>query len=256
MIENLVNLRVWGDWACFTRPEMKVERVSYPVITPSAARGVFEAIFWEPQIYYLIDSIRVIKRGVWASVKRNEVQDQISIRNAQQWMSNPDKLTLIIAGAGENTSGTQRNTLALQNVEYIITAEVCLSELGKKSGQTLQKYLKEIQSRAKRGKCFHRPYLGVREFAADFDWVDDPASAFQIRLDEIGSKHSWHEQLGLMLYDVFDHDRRATGFKWTDTSTEGEYIKPSAYFFKAEIKDSILDCHPSRVQIIRRSGGN
>ena len=70
---NLVTLRVWGDFACFTRPEMKVERVSYPVMTPSAARGILEAVFWEPQMYYLIDSIRVVKRGQWISIRRNEV---------------------------------------------------------------------------------------------------------------------------------------------------------------------------------------
>lgn len=84
MNNNLVTIRAWGDFACFTRPEMKVERVSYPVMTPSAARGVLEAIFWEPQIYYLIDSIHIIQRGRWFSIRRNEVSSVISINSAKQ----------------------------------------------------------------------------------------------------------------------------------------------------------------------------
>ena len=86
MNDNLVTIRAWGDYACFTRPEMKVERVSYAVMTPSAARGVLEAIFWEPEIYYLIDAINVIQRGRWLSVRRNEVTSVISIENAKTWM--------------------------------------------------------------------------------------------------------------------------------------------------------------------------
>ena len=78
MKPNLITLRVWGDFACFTRPEMKVERVSYPVMTPSAARGILEAVFWEPQMFYLIDSIRIVKRGRWVSFRRNEVTKVIS----------------------------------------------------------------------------------------------------------------------------------------------------------------------------------
>lgn len=93
--ENLVSIRVWGDFACFTRPELKVERVSYPIMTPSAARGVIEAIFWEPQMYYLIHQIVVIKhtaggreygKGRWVSFQRNEVCKTVSPRTAQQWM--------------------------------------------------------------------------------------------------------------------------------------------------------------------------
>ncbi|MCV4783531.1 CRISPR-associated protein Cas5, partial [Escherichia coli] len=75
MNDNLVRIRVWGDFACFTRPEMKVERVSYPIMTPSAARGVLEAIFWKPEMYYIIDSITAIRRGKWTAFKRNELKD-------------------------------------------------------------------------------------------------------------------------------------------------------------------------------------
>ncbi len=105
---NLITLRVWGDFACFTRPEMKVERVSYPVMTPSAARGILEAVFWEPQMYYLIDSIRVVKRGQWISIRRNEVTRVISLDSAKTWMHSPEKTSPIQAGGGAE-DGTQRN---------------------------------------------------------------------------------------------------------------------------------------------------
>ena len=125
---NLITLRVWGDFACFTRPEMKVERVSYPVMTPSAARGILEAVFWEPQMYYLIDAIRVVKRGQWISIRRNEVTRVISLDSAKTWMHSPEKTSPIQAGGGAE-DGTQRNMLALQDVEYLITAEVRLTPL-------------------------------------------------------------------------------------------------------------------------------
>ena len=120
MKNNHVHLRVWGDWACFTRPEMKVERVSYPVMTPSAARGILEAVFWEPQVCYCVAAIRIVRRGRWASIRRNEVQSVISLRNVGQWMAQPEKVSPIEAGGGA-PDGTQRNMLALQEVEYIIS---------------------------------------------------------------------------------------------------------------------------------------
>lgn len=283
--ENLISIRVWGDFACFTRPEMKVERVSYPLMTPSAARGILEAIFWEPQMYYLIDAIRVVKKGSWVSIRRNEVISRVSLDSAKTWMKNPEKFVAIHAGGGA-ADGTQRNTLALEDVEYIITAQVSLSELGNRSGQNLNKYLSEIERRAKQGKCFHRPALGVREFAADFQWEPDPQAALERRATELREDRDWRaiwpeEDLGLMLYDVFDHRQRSQGFRWltaeeieqaltahTVTATkprkgkrkagtgealprhEGVLIKPQAAFFHATIRDACMDCHPERVKII------
>ncbi|HXG94869.1 MAG TPA: type I-C CRISPR-associated protein Cas5c [Blastocatellia bacterium] len=287
MNENKVTIRVWGDFACFTRPEMKVERVSYPVMTPSAARGILEAIFWEPQIYYVIDSIRVVKRGRWVSFRRNEVISRISIDSAKTWMKSPEKLARISAGGGA-ADGTQRNTLALEGVEYIITAEVRLSELGSASGNTIRKYLDEIERRARSGKCFHRPALGLREFAADFDWEADAQRALERRAAELGDNWSGgiNEDIGLMLYDVFDADERKQGFRWLSAEElaqleveragaiaalpksqrkaaskeplarwEGRLIKPRAAFFHARVKNSTLDCHPERVKILN-SGRN
>lgn len=276
MNENLIHIRVWGDWACFTRPEMKVERVSYPLMTPSAARGILEAIFWEPQMFYVTDSIRVVRRGQWVSFRRNEVTSRISIRNTQQWMNGEKEVTPIQAGGGAE-DGTQRNTLALEKVEYIISAEIHLTELGCKAGQNLQKYKAEIMRRAQNGKCFHRPSLGVREFAADFEWEEDAQTALERRTAELddGFKNWKDESLGLMLYDLFDQQGRAIGFRWLNdeelsalpqatqrkrirdplAATEGLLVKPIASFFHAHIKDSVVDCHPSRINVISWKGG-
>lgn len=263
MNDLLVTIRIWGDFACFTRPEMKVERVSYPVMTPSAARGVLEAIFWEPQIYYLIDSIHVIQRGRWFSFRRNEVISVISLDNAKTWMKSPEKVSPIQAGGGA-PDGTQRNMLGLQGIEYLITAEVRLTEIGRKSGGMIQKYRAEIERRAKSGKCYHRPYLGVREFAADFDWEESAETALERRASELGKnwRNLWpKEDLGLMLYDVFDHEQRLQGFRWLPEEQqpkrksapkwEGALIKPEAVFFHAYIENAKLDCHPQRVQFAR-----
>jgi CRISPR-associated protein Cas5d len=270
-MNNSVTIRAWGDYACFTRPEMKVERVSYPVMTPSAARGILEAIFWEPPIYYLIDAIHVIKRGRWFSFRRNEVQQVISLDSAKTWMKAPEKVSPIQAGAGA-PDFTQRNMLCLQGVEYLITAEVRLTEIGKDAPHGLPKYLNEIRRRAKSGKCFHRPALGVREFAADFELEEDVNSALERRMRELDSDcRDFSEDIGLMLYDVFSLTDRATGFQWLPETPEltaerptkgktrlaaprhvGVPAKPRALFFHASVKRGILDCHPDRVRFAQR----
>lgn len=275
--ENLVTLRVWGDFACFTRPEMKVERVSYPLITPSAARGVLEAVFWEPQMLFWIDSIRVVQRGKWISVRRNEVTKVISLKEPKP----------IMAGGGA-ADGTQRNMLALSGLEYLITAEIRLSSLAHPPKDNIGKYRDEFRRRAQSGKCHHRPGLGMREFAADFDWEADPQAALIRRRDELaqsGNEHfPWSEDLGLMLYDVFNHDGREQGFQWMNDAEvleagsafadtlaglakgeqtkrkkaydanpirhKGQFVAPQPSFFKAAIRDGVMDCHPERVHIL------
>ncbi len=282
---NRITLRVWGDFACFTRPEMKVERVSYPVMTPSAARGILEAVYWEPQMLYLIDAIRVVKRGRWISFRRNEVTKVISIDNAKSWMHSPEQTTPIQAGGGGD-DGTQRNMLALQDVEYLITAEVRTTPLIDRPEKTVATYQGQIERRAKVGKCFHRPALGVREFAADFEWVEgSPDVALARRIEEEHQRGNpvglCNEDLGLMLYDVFDHTERAHGFRWlredeiASTASvpkvrgtgrkgaseqvrwKGRLVKPQPAFFHAKLEQSKLDCHPDRVKILTAaSGGN
>ena len=292
MKPNLITLRVWGDFACFTRPEMKVERVSYPVMTPSAARGILEAVFWEPQMFYLIDSIRVVKRGRWVSFRRNEVTKVISLDSAKTWMNAPEKTTPIQAGGGAD-DGTQRNMLALQDVEYLITAEVRVTPLANRPEDKVEKYLAEIERRARSGKCFHRPGLGMREFAADFEWEPDADAALQRRQTELATSDQptapITEDLGLMLYDVFDHSKRAEGFRWLHPGEEAEQArdfeqslaelkkgeqtkrrkeftanrprwtcppsKPQPSFFHARVEQSKLDCHPARIRVLTSQTG-
>ena len=289
---NRVTIRVWGDFACFTRPEMKVERVSYPVITPSAARGILEAIYWEPQMYYLIDSIHIIRRGHWISFRRNEVISVISMDNAKSWMNGTRKVSSIQAGGGA-ADGTQRNMLALQGVEYLITAEVRLTSLARQPRCNLAKYLDQVKRRASGGKCFHRPAFGVREFDVNFALEENADTAFARRQRELGTEEATplirYEPLGLMLYDVFDHNQREQGFRWlreeeieanrqhfeegitglkkTEQNKrrkeyatkgrrfEGQKIQPQPAFFQAEIRDSVLRCHPDAVDILLQDMG-
>ena len=174
-IPHLVSIRAWGDYACVTRPELKAERVSYSVLTPSAARGILEAIFYEPQIAYVVHEITVVRRGRWFSFRRNEVSKVVSLRNVVRAMTESAPLEPIQAGGG-SADGTQRGMLALADVEYIITAEIRLTDRAQPPRDSLAKYAGMIERRARSGRCFHRPYLGVREFAANFDWVDDSST--------------------------------------------------------------------------------
>jgi CRISPR-associated protein Cas5d len=233
---NSVTIHVWGDYACFTRPEMKVERVSYPIMTPSAARGVLEAIYWEPQMHYLIDSIAVIKKGRWFSFRRNEVQKTISIPDVHKWMRGTKGVSYIEAGGGA-ADAAQRNMLALADVDYLITAEVRLTKRADLSRCSEQKYLDEIRRRASRGKCCHRPALGCREFAADFEWTETPSTIQLARWSD--------EDLGLMLYDVFDPALRAAA---TD---DNPHVRPGAVFFHAKVKNGMMDCGLDRVILVR-----
>jgi CRISPR-associated protein Cas5d len=227
-----VSVRVWGDFACFTRPEMKVERVSYPLPTPSAARGILEAIFWEPQMYYLIQSIAVVKRGQWFSFRRNEVQKVISVDAARSWMAGKKPVEPIEAGGGA-ADAAQRNMLALAGVEYVISAEVRLARLANPPADNPAKYAEQIKARAARGKCSHRPALGCREFAADFDLVEGPTA--------VAVDTAFNESLGIMLYDVFDPAQRETE----------RHVRPRPVFFKAKVEAGRMECHPDRVELIR-----
>ena len=140
-------------------------------------------------------------------------------------------MKLIEAGGGA-PDAAQRNMLALAEVEYLVTAEVRLTKRAKPPSDNLRKYVDEIRRRAMSGKCFHRPALGCREFAADFDWVP-PESVSAIPLEDWSK-----EDLGLMLYDVFDHEQR-------EVATDGNpHVRPNAVFFLATVKNAVLDCHP------------
>ncbi|MDO8615300.1 MAG: type I-C CRISPR-associated protein Cas5c [Dehalococcoidia bacterium] len=151
-------VRVWGEFACFTRPEMKVERVTYPVMTPSAARGVLEAIFWKPQFAWRVEEVWILKPIRYFSILRNEVNSRASERAAASWER---------GGGGYDATAdrAQRHTLALRDVEYVIRAHIDV-----KTGvnEDPAKFRDQFRRRVRDGRCFATPYLGCREFAASF----------------------------------------------------------------------------------------
>lgn len=177
-----LEVKVWGDLACFTRPEMKVERVSYPVITPSAARGVLEAIFWKPEFTWEVREIWVLRPVQYFSIVRNEIKTRQSDRTARGWAT---------AGEGRFSAAddrTQRHTLALRDVGYVIQADMRL-----RAGVTddIAKYRDQFRRRVQRGRFFSAPYLGCREFSAFFAPRDGDEAPIEVSGD-----------LGRMLLDI------------------------------------------------------
>ena len=183
-----VKIKVWGDYACFTRPEMKVERVSYDVITPSAARGILEAIHWKPAIRWVVDRIHVLQPIRFDTVRRNELASKIPVGNVKKAMTgDPSPLRLFIEDDRQ-----QKAALVLRDVAYVIEAHfelTCSAGLTDNNG----KHLDTFNRRVARGQCFHRPYLGCREFAAFFGPVEEPLPA---------SVHRGEKDLGWMLHDI------------------------------------------------------
>ena len=184
---NGIKLLVKGRNACFTRPEMKVERVSYDVMTPSAARGIFEAIHWKPAILWVIDRIHVLRPIRFESIRRNEIASKIPVGSVKAAMNSGDLGGLALR-VDENRQ--QRAMLCLADVEYGIEAHF---EMTDKAGpeDSPGKHFEMFRRRAARGQCFHQPYLGVREFPADFTLVE----AFP--KSNVGDR-----DLGWMLYDI------------------------------------------------------
>ncbi len=178
---SLLAVRVWGDFACFTRPEMKVERVTYPVITPSAARGVLEAIFWKPEFRWSVREIWVLKPVNYFSILRNELNSRQSERAAAGWRQNG-------GGYDATADRAQRHTLALRDVEYLIRAEL---EVRPDVNEDPAKFRDQFRRRVRSGRCFAIPYLGCREFAAAFG---EPSG------DE--RPIDWTEEIGPMLLDI------------------------------------------------------
>ena len=199
-----VKLRVWGDYACFTRPEMKAERVSYDVMTPSVARGILEAIHWKPALAWRIDRIHVMKPIRFDSIRRNEVAGKISERNIKTAM-NGGAIDLHQYAAAQNER-QQRAALVLRNVEYIIEAHF---ELTEKAGESDNpgKHCDTFSRRARAGQCHMRPYFGCREFPVNFELVEGeiPNSALKGEID-----------LGWMLWDIdFANDMQPIFFRPT-----------------------------------------
>ena len=211
-----VRLHVWGERACFTRPEMKVERVSYDVITPSAARGILEAIHWKPAIRWHVDRIHVLKPIRFQSLRRNEVGAKASASNAQSAMSRGDTQGLGIV-VDENRQ--QRAALVLVDVAYVIEAHFSMTDRAGPE-DTPAKHITMFNRRAERGQCFHRPCLGTREFAAEFALIPDgaPLPACGLAADKRDADFGW------MLHDI----------DFTDGRNESR-------FFRTEMKDGVID---------------
>jgi len=221
MLESAIRLHVWGDRACFSRPELKVERVSYDVITPSAARGVLEAIHWKPAIQWNIDKIQVLKPIKHSVVRRNEIKSKLSDKSAKSAMlnGNPGALKNYVA-----EDRTQRSTMFLMDVGYVIEAHITMTD---KAGErdNLAKHVEMFKRRAQKGQCFKQPSLGLRECTAYFDLLeggDMPATSL-----EEGTR-----DLGLMLYDI------------------AYQPKPRPVFFHARMQDGVID-----VAAARENGG-
>lgn len=188
-----IQLKVWGKYACFTRPEMKVERVSYDVMTPSAARGILEAIYWKPAISWVIDKINVLNEICFDDIRRNEVKSKIPVKNIKSAMKGTvNELMLNISDGDERQ---QRAAMVLRDPAYIIYAHFVMTQ---KAGETdsPEKHYNIFLRRARGGQCFMQPYLGCREFPANFELAEDGGSPVSFY------KNSGTRDLGWVLHDI------------------------------------------------------
>ncbi|MBT8037169.1 MAG: type I-C CRISPR-associated protein Cas5c [Verrucomicrobiae bacterium] len=222
-MKSPITLEVSGDYALFSRPEMKVERVSYDVITPSAARGILEAIYWKPQIRWIIDSISVINPVRFTNIRRNEISKKAS---------NPT--AAMVAEGGNDTLGIyvdqerqQRAALLLRDVRYLIHASVHILDTriergGEKipANEAAGKHLEMFKRRARTGQAFHQPYFGCREFPVNFKLHENDSGLPTPHESLQGEK-----DLGFMLHDIeFDQNPKTKAVKST-----------TPHFFRAEM---------------------
>ncbi|OSI09255.1 type I-C CRISPR-associated protein Cas5c [Neisseria zoodegmatis] len=224
-MENKVRLHIWGDYACFTRPEMKVERVSYDVITPSAARGILAAVHWKPAIRWVVDRIHVLKPIRFESVRRNELGSKIlasKVSGAMRRKRVEDLYALI------EDDRQQRAATVLKDVGYVIEAHAVLTPQAGE-GETVAKHIEMFKRRAAKGQCFQQPCMGVREFPAHFAWVDED-SLTESELPE----NERDRDLGWMLHDI-DFD--------------GSNLP---HFFRAEMKNGVVEVPPFFAEEVKK----
>lgn len=212
-----VKVKVWGEYALFSRPEMKVERCSYDVITPSAARGILEAIYWHPGMKWVIDKIYVQKPVQFTSIRRNEVKSKISSNNVLPVYNGADKPLYI----STKSDIVQRASLLLRDVSYVIEAHFEMTEKAVESDNP-GKFKDIIMRRLRRGECYHMPYFGCREFPANFCLCED---------EKIETAYSGEKDLGFMLYDMDFSDL--------------DNIQPM--FFRALMKDGVINLRDCEV---------
>lgn len=220
-----IRLLIWGERACFTRPEMKAERVSYDTITPSAARGILEAIHWKPAIVWRIDRIHLLKPVRFESIRRNEVGNKISTGSVSKAMKEGS-----INGLAQyvDEDRQQRATTLLRDVAYVIEAHF---ELTQRAGpdDSVGKHLDIFNRRARKGQCFHTPCMGVREFPASFALInqDEPLP------DSLLTEAEKNRDLGWMLHDI----------DFANGNTPR--------FFRAELKEGVIEVPPWSSQEIK-----
>ena len=215
-------LEVWGDYACFTRPELKVERVSYDVITPSAARAIFEAILFKKYaMRWQVTKIEVLKPIKWTSVRRNEVGATASTKSASIYIEDKRQ---------------QKNSLLLKDVKYRIWAKLVFIPVSERpkdafakhkpgADENPMKYYQMFERRAEQGQCFTQPYLGTREFSASFRLVDPHTDEL---CPALSAEQGGNRDLGIMLYDM-------------DFSNPKDI---QAMFYRAEMKEGVIIVPP------------
>ena len=218
-----VRLEVWGDYALFTRPEMKVERVSYDVMTPSAARGLLEAIYWHPGILWHIDRIHVLSPIRFTNIRRNEISSKIKASDLRRAMNGGSELPYI------NTKEDiqQRASMVLKDVHYVIEAHFALSDQAN-SSDNVGKFTDILRRRIEKGQTYHQPCFGCREFPAHFRFWPGKEIPVAGELYEQAEK-----DLGFMLYDM-DY-------------SDPENIRPQ--FFRAILRKGILHCDNCEVYL-------
>ena len=216
-----ISVEVWGDYACFSRPELKTERVSYDVMTPSAARGLLDAIYWHPGMRWVVDRIHVCAPIRFTNIRRNEVKDIISARNAKAAMESGVEIYL-----ATSESIQQRAAMVLRDVRYVIDAHFEMTARATPTDNP-GKFQDIMRRRVEKGQFYHQPCLGVREFPAQFK----PCGELPPCPEElVGEK-----DLGWMLLDLDYSDR--------------ENITPR--FFRAVLRDGVLEVPPMYSQEVR-----
>lgn len=209
-----VKLLVSGKYACFVRPEMKVERVSYDIITPSAACGILEAVYWKPEIRWHVDRIHVLNIIRFENIRRNELASKLPVSSISKAMKDSSaSVDLFIEDDRQ-----QRAALVLKDVRYVIEAHFEFT--GKSKEKDPGKHLGMFERRAKQGQCFHRPYLGCREFPAEFAWADEIPPSI----------HKGERDLGYMLHHIDFSDN----------------MQP--HFFRAMMINGAVDCAGQEVR--------
>ncbi|WP_367872483.1 type I-C CRISPR-associated protein Cas5c [Luteolibacter sp. Populi] len=231
MMNYGITLHVSGDYALFSRPEMKVERVSYDIMTPSSARGVLEAIYWKPQMRWMIDEIHILNPIRFTNIRRNEVASKIPVKGAvgvNAAMQNPEIRPFMDVADQRQ----QRASLLLKDVAYLIKAHVHVLDPRMEKGdapspepEAVGKHLDMFKRRARKGQAFQQPYFGCREFPVRFELIESEADLPTPHESLLGEK-----DLGFILHDIeFDQDRATKKVRST-----------TPHFFRAALRDGVL----------------